>query len=117
MIYQAIVKKNDEHDVLVEINDIEIICFSNQGVIALEEDLIAVDITPFEDIEITNSNGKNKMVTHISGYEYLVTGILDIERGGVDSLIFIEIDDLYDYSFLDKKMVDVNVLRFNLSQV
>lgn len=44
MKYQVIVKKNDENTVVVEINNIEIICFANQGLIASEEDLVNVDV-------------------------------------------------------------------------
>lgn len=116
MNYQVIVKKNDESNVVVEINNIDIICFANQGLIASEGDLINVDITPFDEIEIIPSDKSDKEIHHISGYQYNITGILDIDKGGVDSVIFIEIEDLFEYSFLDKKMVDINVLRFNLHQ-
>lgn len=116
MKYQVIVKKNDENTVVVEINNIEIICFANQGLIASEEDLVNVDITPFDEIEIVSSDKNNKEICHVSGYQYNITGILDLDKGGVDSVIFIELEDLFEYSFLDKKMVDVNVLRFNLHQ-
>lgn len=53
----------------------------------------------------------------MEGYQYKITGMLSVERGGIDSIIFFPIDDLYDYSYLDNKMVDLYVIRLNISNV
>ncbi|QLB42030.1 MULTISPECIES: hypothetical protein [Mannheimia] len=116
MNYEVIIKENNDYDVIIEVNNVEIICFSSKGLKAKEGDIIFVEITPFCDFEIYLSSSVNRTIEHISGYQYKITGILDIDKGGVDSLFFIELEELYDYGFLDKKMVEVHILRFNIYQ-
>ncbi|HDR1031321.1 TPA: hypothetical protein QB224_001965, partial [Pasteurella multocida] len=70
----------------------------------------------YDEFDISISNEKVG-IKRISGYQYKITGVLNIEKGGIDSLIFFPIDDLYDYGYLDNKMVDVFVARLNISNV
>ena len=43
-------------------------------------------------------------------------GILNIDKRGIDSLLFFELDELYDYGYLDNQMVDVQILRLDISE-
>lgn len=106
--------KNDEYDVVVLVNGVELSCFSNIGLEHNIEDEFWAEIIAYDDFDILQSELISKEIRKIRGYEYLITGILDIDKGGVDSLFFLELDGLYDYAYLDKKMVDVRVLRLDI---
>lgn len=117
MIYKCLVKCNDENDVLVNINGVDLLCFSNVGIYADIGNEILLNIDVYDDFNIRKSNKTNKEIEYISGYEYKISGFLNIEKGGVESLIFFQLDDLYDYAFLDGTMVDLYILRLNVSNI
>ncbi|OOF37661.1 hypothetical protein [Rodentibacter heidelbergensis] len=114
MKYLCKLIRNDEYDVVVLLNNIELNCFSNIG---LEHDIgdeFLAEIVAYDDFDIYISDSVNKNVRKLKGYEYLITGVLDIDNGGVDSLFFLALDELYDYAYLDKKMVDVRIVRLDI---
>lgn len=117
MIYSCLIKANNESDVLVSTNNVDLLCFSNIGIYGDVGDVIPLDIDVYDEFEISKSNCNEKSVKHISGYQYKITGILNVDKGGVDSLIFFPIDDLCDYSYLDNEMVELNVIRLNISNI
>ncbi|MGX3014414.1 hypothetical protein ACWIVY_11080, partial [Ursidibacter sp. B-7004-1] len=88
MIYKCLIKENNDSDVIVCINNIDLLCFSNSGLFGDVGDKIFLDIELYDEFEITISNNKNVDIERISGYQYKITGILNIEKGGVESLIF-----------------------------
>ncbi|AAK02583.1 hypothetical protein C2838_03075 [Pasteurella multocida] len=117
MIYKCIIKENNESDIVVRINNVDLLCFANAGLFGDIEDEMFLDIELYDEFDISISNEKKVGIKRISGYQYKITGVLNIEKGGIDSLIFFPIDDLYDYGYLDNKMVDVFVARLNISNV
>ena len=84
--------KNDEYDVVVLVNGVELSCFSNIGLEHNIEDEFWAEIIAYDDFDILQSELISKEIRKIRGYEYLITGILDIEKGGVDSLFILELD-------------------------
>lgn len=117
MIYKCLIKENNYSDIIVSINNVDLLCFANAGLSGDVGDEMLLDIDLYDEFEIVISDQKNVGIERISGYQYQITGILDIEKGGIESLIFFPIDDLYDYGFLDKKMVDLFVIRLNISNI
>ena len=117
MIYECLVKENLEEDVLIEINNVTLLCFSNVGFYGDKGSKVDANIELFDDITISKSVLNEPKITHKEGYQYQITGVLNIAKGGVDSLIFFDIDDLYDYSYLDGKLVDIDVIRLNISNI
>ncbi|OOF49819.1 hypothetical protein BKK52_02615 [Rodentibacter trehalosifermentans] len=114
MKYFCTLISNDESDVVVLVNNIKLNCFSNIGLAHKIGDKFFAEIVVYDDFDVFLSNSTNKEIRQLKGYEYLITGVLDIDRGGVDSLFFLELDELYDYGYLDKKMVDVRVVRLDI---
>lgn len=117
MIYKCLIKENNESDILVSVSNIDLLCFANAGLFGSVGDEIFLDIELYDEFDIELSNSKKADIKKMEGYQYKITGMLSVERGGIDSIIFFPIDDLYDYSYLDNKMVDLYVIRLNISNV
>lgn len=117
MIYNCVIKENNESDVLVTINNVDLLCFSNSGIEGEVGNVVPLNIEIYDDFDIVASNSNEVGITNIKYYQYRITGILNIDAGGVYSSIFFPIDNLYNYSHMDNKMVDLNIIRLNINNV
>lgn len=117
MKYKCIIIDVQEDVVTILVNNTEITGLSNRGTLLDIGVETEVEISFFDDIKIFESNQK-KACMHKKGdsLSYSIIGILNVEKVRIESLVNfnLELGDLFNYSFLDGKMVEVEVVRINL---
>lgn len=116
MKYICTLLNNNDDDIIVDIQGTILNCFANTGINFSVGDDFPAEINIFDDFQISPSASDKLSIKQETGYRYTITGILDIEQKGVNSIIFFELDDLYDYGYLDNKMVDISVQRLDISE-
>lgn len=116
MKYICTLLNNNDDDIIVDIQGTILNCFANTGInFSVGDDFLA-EINIFDDFQISPSASDKPSIKQETGYRYTITGILDVEQKGFNSIIFFELDDLYDYGYLDNKMVDISVQRLDISE-
>lgn len=114
----TIIDTNDDfNEVTIEIKNIFITGFSNSGISARVGNEVEVNIQLYDDLEISESNiNKNTIIRKDNTFSYSIYGILDVDNCLLKSVINFEIDKecLFDYGYLDGKMVKVDVIRIDI---
>jgi len=115
MNYKCIILNVDEEEVVIKIKDISIYCFCNIGTLLSKGDKATVNLDLY-DIQITEINDKIGIYRKGNTYAYDIIGILDINNSILKSCINFPIDreELYDYGYLDGKVIKASVLRINV---
>ncbi len=117
MKYECTIINIDEDEVTINIDDVYITGFTNSGVLRKEGDKAFVELVLYDDIEICISDISEAQIERKGNtFSYSLYGILDIDRCMLLSLINFEIDkdELFDYGFLDGKMVRIDVMRLDI---
>ena len=108
----------DEDVITILIDDIEITGFLNDSGL-IDVGMIAnVEIELFDDITILESSApKAYLKREGNSLSYVIVGILNIDKMIIESSINFSLnqEDLYDYGYLDGKMVEIKVLRIDFS--
>lgn len=60
MIYNCFLKENNDSDVYILINDVELYCFSNQGITGVLGEQVMLELDLFDDIDIKQSESSIK---------------------------------------------------------
>ena len=116
MKYPCQLLTHNDDNVIVDIQGILLNCFTHTGIDHEEGDDFDAEISVYDDFSISKSLSHQKSIIQREGYSYIITGILDIDKRGIDSLFFFELDELYDYGYLDQQMVDIQILRLDISE-
>ncbi len=116
MMYNCKIIDIDEEEVTLKIEDIYITGFANCGVKKEIGEETIVDISLYDDLEITQC-GENKFGIERKDktYKYSLFGTLDIANAVLKSAIDVEMDkeELFDYGYLDGLQVKIDVLRID----
>ena len=120
MIYNGIIKGigEDGEEVTIKINDVIITGFVNCGVEKNIGDICDFKIQLYDDLEMKEIAENKKEIHRIgNSYSYYVRGILDIDALKIHSILDIDLEkeDVYDYSFLDSKYVEIRVQRLDIN--
>ena len=108
------IKENDEITILID--NLKITGFSNRGIsfdVGIE---VTVDIELYDELIFAESSAKESYIKRSgNSLSYFIVGFLNVEEMKIDSIIdfSLEPEDLYDYGYLDGKMIEVDILRFN----
>lgn len=116
MKYACKLLENNDDDIVVNIQGVILNCFTNTGINFNVGDDFLAEINVYDDFKIFPSKSDKPSIKKGIGYRYTITGTLNIEKQGIDSIIFFSLDDLYNYGYLDNQMVDVSVLRLDISE-
>lgn len=111
----TIVDINDE-EITIKIGNAHITGFSNSGVSKKIGEETMVDILLYDDLEISGSNKcENCIERKGNSFAYSLYGILDIDHSVLKSEIDFEIDveELFDYGYLDGKKVKIDTIRID----
>lgn len=106
-----------DDEVTVRIGDACITGFVNCGIVKEIGQEAIVEILLYDDLEITQCDEKKISIERKNqSFAYSLFGTLDIDKGILKSVIDFEIDEeeLYNYSYLDGKQVQVDVVRIDL---
>lgn len=120
MIYNGVIKEigEDGEEVTIETNDVIITGFVNSGVEKNIGDICDFKIQLYDDLEMKEiAENKKELYRIENSYSYYVRGILDVDALKVHSILDIDLDkeDVYDYSFLDGKYVEIRVQRLDIN--
>lgn len=116
MKYSCQLLTHNDDNVIIDVQGVPLNCFTHTGINHEEGDYFDAEISVYDDFSISKSLSHQKSITQGKGYSYIITGILNIDKRGIDSLLFFELDELYDYGYLDNQMVDVQILRLDISE-
>lgn len=108
----------DDDEVTIRIGDTYITGFVNCGIIKEIGQEATVEISLYDDLEITQCDEKKVSIERKNqSFAYSLFGTLDIAKGILKSVINFEIDEeeLYNYGYLDGKQVQVDVLRIDFN--
>lgn len=108
----------DDDVVTIRIGDTYITGFVNCGIIKEIGQEATVEISLYDDLEITQCDEKKVSIERKNqSFAYSLFGTLDIAKGILKSVINFEIDEeeLYNYGYLDGKQVQVDVLRIDFN--
>ena len=116
MRYYCKIKKIDNEEITIDIQGYEIICFCNIGCDYNVGDKVICELTFYDDIVIKETNESKKIERIIPLYSYRIIGVLDVDKQLIKSLIdfSLEESDIWNVSYLDKKMVEVSVPRIDI---
>lgn len=116
MRYYCKIKNIDNEEITIDIQGYEIICFCNTGCDYIIGDKVGCELTFYDDIEIKETNESEKIERINSSYSYRIIGVLEVDKQMIKSLIdfSVEESDIWNVSHLDKKMVEVAVLRIDI---
>ena len=119
MIYECEIKGVDEEEVIIEIDGIEIVCFCNSGCNYSIGYHTTCELDLFGDLLIEESQEHVFLERKANTYSYNVVGVLDVENKLLRSCIDFSINEsaIWDFSYLDNKMVRVMVSRINIDFV
>lgn len=120
MKYKCIIIDVKDDEVTILVNNTEITGLSNRGILLDIGTETEVEISFFDDLKISKSKQKKPCIYQKGdSLSYLIIGILNVEEVRIESLINfdLELDDLFNFGFLDGKMVEVEVVRINLEFV
>lgn len=109
-----IIKVVDDEEVTIQIHNIQLVGFVNNGCEKKENDICIIDISLYDDLEIKESEDKDKsIIRRGNSYAYQLKGVLDTNQHVLHSEIDFDIneEDLWDYGYLDGKYVSIDVLR------
>ena len=107
---------DEEEEITIKIEDTYITGFSNSGIYQKPGHQATVDVILNDDLNIFESNTNEVSIVRVDkSFRYSLYGILDIDNCMLRSAIVFEIDkeELFNYGYLDGKMVRVDVLRIN----
>ena len=116
MKYNCVIKEiEDDEEVTIKIGDTIITGFVNMGLSIPIDKETEVEIEFFDDIEIEETQIREKSILSKGTYSYSIYGILDVDNGIISSTLDFSIDReyLYGYGFLDGKYVEVKVNRLD----
>lgn len=115
MKYNCKIISVEEEEVTVQIDKISITGFVNCGVDKNVGQETSVEISLYDDLNITPCDDKVGLERKHKSFEYSLWGILDIQNGVLKSVIDFEIDEneIFDYGYLDGKYVKIDVLRLD----
>ena len=120
MKYNCVITNVNEEEVTVKIGDIEITGFVNFGTLKRIGKKAVVDIGLYDDLKICESDkNENIIVRKGNTFEYSLYGILDLGNSTLKSEIDFEIDveELFDYGYLDGKRVKIDTVRIDFEFV
>lgn len=118
MKFDCLIKEiQDDDEVTIQIGDVIITGFVNMGIDSPIDKKAQVDIEFYDDIELEESNVKEKCIISTGTFAYSIFGVLDVDNGIIKSALDFEIDSeyLFDYGFLDGKYVELKVIRLDFS--
>ena len=116
MKYNCVIKEiEDDEEVTIKIGNTIITGFVNMGLSIPIDKETEVEIEFYDDIEIEETQIREKSILSKGTYSYSIYGILDIDNGILRSTLDFSIDRdyLYEYGFLDGKYVEVKVNRLD----
>ena len=115
MKYKCIIQAVDEEVVIIKIGNTVITGFSNIYADFMNNEEAIVEIELYGDLKIQETSIHEKSILHQGGYSYLICGMLDIESRTIKSEIDFSLDPsyLYEYSYLDKKYIELYVPRMD----
>ena len=108
----------DDDSIEIEVNGLNLLCFSNPGAKIQEGAIVEAELTFFDDIEIKEIEKENFGVKRGSDFfSHYIYGMLNVEKKCIVSVVdfALEEDDLYDYGYLDMKYVELFVPRMDVS--
>ena len=116
MTYNCKIGNIDEEEVTIRIGDICITGFVNCGISKEIGEEALVDISLYDDLKITQCREEKFCIERKDkSFNYILFGILDVEKAMLKSVINFKIDaeKLFDYGYLDGKQVKIEVLRLD----
>ena len=116
MKYKCTILDINDEDITIKIGNAHITGFSNSGVSKEIGEETMVDILLYDDLEISGSNKcENCIERKGNSFAYSLYGILDIDHSVLKSEIDFEIDveELFDYGYLDGKKVKIDTIRID----
>lgn len=120
MKYNCIIKNIDDDEITIKIGNTSITGFCNTGVLKQKGDTAEVEISLYDDLEISLCNDHDKeIVRRGNSFSYSLYGILNIDKSILESDINFEIDleELFDYGYLDGQKVKIDTMRIDLDFV
>lgn len=117
MKYNCRIESVEEEEVTIKIENVDIVGFSNVGVLKAIGEETVVDIVLYGDLEISETDRMDdSIVRNGNTYAYSLYGTLDIDHCILKSKIDFEIDkrELFDYGYLDGKKVKVDTVRIDM---
>lgn len=120
MIYNGIIEDIDEdgEEVKIKVENNSIIGFVNCGAQISIGDQCNFEIQLYGDLDFIEISDKINQIEKIgNGYSYYIRGKLDVENLKIHSIIDFELEkeDVFDYSYLDNKYIQVKVQRMDIS--
>lgn len=107
------IKDEDEYTILINNTKITGFCYCS----ALYDVGIETEVTIelYGDLLFSKSSAEKPYIKRLSILSYLIVGIFNVDEMKIESVIDFSLapEDLFDYGFLDGKMVQVEVLRFD----
>lgn len=116
MKYNCTILDINDEEITIKIGNAHITGFSNSGVSKEIGEETMVDILLYDDLEISRSNKcENCIERKGNSFAYSLYGILDIDHSVLKSEIDFEIDveELFDYGYLDGKKVKIDTIRID----
>lgn len=110
-----ILKIIEDLEVIISISDCILRGHDVYGTLLNAGDLCTVELDFFDDIEIKECIEEKPSIIYKTGFEYRFTGRLDFNNRIIKSLIDIQLEqeDLFDYAYLDGKMVTADIKRID----
>lgn len=106
----------DDDEVTIKIGDVEITGFVSTGFSDSVGSEKIVDISLYGDLKISESGGSEILIIKKDKtFAHSLYGTLDVDNATLNSLINFELEkeDVFNFGYLDGKMVKIDVLRID----